>query len=152
MESDNPFCVLLLLLQPRIFLVLFTARVLLSHTALFKGVFGRATPHAPVSSLYHCKDHFLPKCRDLHLSLLSFIRILLACSSNLYRSFYMTALSCCVSTVSLSLVRCANLMKVHSIVSETCRSLVKMLNTMSSRIDPCGSQLFNQPPDRGVAP
>lgn len=87
------------------------------------------------------------KCRVLLFPSLNFKRILLACTSNLYRPFYMIALSCTVSTVSPSLE-----WKMHSIVSETCRSLVSVLSRMSSRIDPCGSQLFNQPPAGSMAP
>lgn len=43
------------------------------------------------------------KFRVLLFPLLNFVRILSACSSNLYRPFYMTALSCSVSIVSPSL-------------------------------------------------
>lgn len=76
---------------------------------------------------------FLPHCRTLYLSLLNFIRFLLAHFFVLYRSLWQSALP--QSILADPLGRCANWMVDSS------RPLMRMLKRTGCRIDPCSTPL-----------
>lgn len=86
-----------------------------------------------ISSLYHCNEFFLPRCRTWHLSLLNFMKFLLAYSSSLSRSLWMLALLPGMWT-GISLVSSANKMRVHYVASS--RPLIKLLNRTGLGTDP----------------
>ena len=86
-----------------------------------------------ISSLYHCNEFFLPRCRIWHLSLLNFMKFFLAYSSCLSRFLCMLALLPGIWT-GTSLVSSANKMRVRYIASST--PLIKWLNRTGLGTDP----------------
>lgn len=85
-----------------------------------QGLFHRAALQLFVPSLHHCKGLFLPKCRNLGLSLLSFTRPLPVYSSSLDRSQFSVNFSIYTSfsfrsTVPLPLVEWITCIKPKSL-------------------------------------
>ncbi|KAK4818403.1 hypothetical protein QYF61_012324 [Mycteria americana] len=73
------------------------------------------------------------RCRTLHLALLNLMRFTRAHFSSLSRSLWMASCPSGMSTVPLSLVLSANLLRVHSIPLPM--SLMKILNSIGPTID-----------------
>ena len=129
-------------MHPRIPLAFFAARAHcwhLSSTSTPRSLstellFSRSAPR-----LYWFMGLFLPRCRNLHLPLLNFIRFLSAQLSSLSRSCWMAAQPSGVSSTLPSLVSSANLLRVHS--NSSARSLMKKLNKTGPSIDPWGTPL-----------
>lgn len=80
-------------------------------------LFAKLLPRCPVSSLYCCQGLFLPRGRTGHLSLLNFMRFLLAHSSSLPGSLWMAALPASMSSTPLSLGLSVDFVRVCSVFS-----------------------------------
>jgi len=119
-------------MHPRIPLAFLAARghcwlmVNLSSTRTPRSLSAELLSSRSAPSLSWCMGLFLPRCRTLHLPLLSFIRFLCAQLSSLSRFRWMAAQPSGVSTTPPSFVSSANLLRVHFVLLS--RSLMNELN------------------------
>jgi len=134
-----------LLRQPSILLAFFASA---AHCSLTLSLLSDWTPRSFYTELLPlwvdpslcCTPEFcFPQCKTLYLSLLNFIRFLLAHSSSLSRSSCRVTYPSKVSSSPLSLLLLANFIRVYLILSS--RSLKKILNSTGPNTNPWGTPL-----------
>lgn len=87
-----------------------------------------------VPSLYPCKGFFLPGCKTSHLSLLNFMKFLLAHSSGLSMSLWTAVLPSMISTSSRNLASSANMVNVCSLFPQVIAKDIKQDRSRDSAL------------------